>query len=181
MVHMYAVDPFSIMSDKVHFAGSEVHHKHIFHMILNLCMVFYDGLGKHIMILDAIWWNSIFSTPVQIPILRGIACNILHMLANSNCLPNLRNSFVYTDIKNSLSTKTYTMSIILCNFVKYSLIALYKEHGFILAHVILCPKYALLLSKPRERTMSYDQFQSKDHHNEENPQSTTKMPGNPKF
>ena len=30
--------------------------------------------------------------------------NILHMLAN--CLPNLRNSFVYTDIKNSLSTKT---------------------------------------------------------------------------
>ena len=27
----------------------------------------------------------------------------------------------------------------------------------------------------------YDQFQSKGHNNEENPQSTTKMPGNPKF
>ena len=75
MVHMYDVDPFLIRSDKLHFAGSEVHHKHIFRMILlNLRMVFYDGLGKHIMIVDAIWWNSIFSTPVQIPILRGIAC-----------------------------------------------------------------------------------------------------------
>ena len=27
----------------------------------------------------------------------------------------------------------------------------------------------------------YDQFQPTGHHNEENPQSTTKMPGNPKF
>ena len=29
------------------------------------------------------------------------------------------------------------------------------------------------------RNPKYDQFQSKWHHNEENPQSTTKMPGNP--
>ena len=28
---------------------------------------------------------------------------------------------------------------------------------------------------------NYDQFQPKGHHNEENPQSMTKMPGNPKF
>ena len=27
----------------------------------------------------------------------------------------------------------------------------------------------------------YDQFQPKGNHNEENPQSTAKMPGNPKF
>ena len=31
------------------------------------------------------------------------------------------------------------------------------------------------------RNPKYDQFQPKGHHNEENPQSTTKMPGNPKF
>ena len=31
------------------------------------------------------------------------------------------------------------------------------------------------------RKPKYDQFQSKGNHNEENPQSTTKMPGNPKF
>ena len=31
------------------------------------------------------------------------------------------------------------------------------------------------------RNPKYDQFQSKGHHNEENPLSTTKMPGNPKF
>ena len=31
------------------------------------------------------------------------------------------------------------------------------------------------------RNANYDQFQPKGHHNEENPQSMTKMPGNPKF
>ena len=31
------------------------------------------------------------------------------------------------------------------------------------------------------RNPKYDQFQPKGHHNEENPQSRTKMPGNPKF
>ena len=31
------------------------------------------------------------------------------------------------------------------------------------------------------RDPKYDQFQPKGHHNEENPQSMTKMPGNPKF
>ena len=31
------------------------------------------------------------------------------------------------------------------------------------------------------RNPKYDQFQPKGHHNEENPQSMTKMPGNPKF
>ena len=31
------------------------------------------------------------------------------------------------------------------------------------------------------RHPKYDQFQPKGHHNEENPQSMTKMPGNPKF
>ena len=31
------------------------------------------------------------------------------------------------------------------------------------------------------RNPKYDQFQPKGHHNQENPQSTTKMPGNPKF
>ena len=31
------------------------------------------------------------------------------------------------------------------------------------------------------RNPKYDQFQPKGHHNEENPQSTTKMPVNPKF
>ena len=31
------------------------------------------------------------------------------------------------------------------------------------------------------RNPKYDQFQSKGHHNEENLQSTTKMPGSPKF
>ena len=31
------------------------------------------------------------------------------------------------------------------------------------------------------RNPKYDQFQPKGHHNEENPQSTTKMPGNLKF
>ena len=31
------------------------------------------------------------------------------------------------------------------------------------------------------RNPKYDQFQPKGHHNEENPQSTTKMPRNPKF
>ena len=31
------------------------------------------------------------------------------------------------------------------------------------------------------RNHKYDQFQPKGHHNEENPQATTKMPGNPKF
>ena len=31
------------------------------------------------------------------------------------------------------------------------------------------------------RNPKYDQFQPKSHHNEENPQSMTKMPGNPKF
>ena len=31
------------------------------------------------------------------------------------------------------------------------------------------------------RNPKYDQFQPKGHHNEENPQSTTKMAGNPKF
>ena len=31
------------------------------------------------------------------------------------------------------------------------------------------------------RNPKYDQFQPKGHHNEENPQSTTKMPGNPTF
>ena len=31
------------------------------------------------------------------------------------------------------------------------------------------------------RNAKYDQFQPKGHHNEENPQSMTKMPGNPKF
>ena len=31
------------------------------------------------------------------------------------------------------------------------------------------------------RNPKYDQFQPKGHYNEENPQSTTKMPGNPKF
>ena len=31
------------------------------------------------------------------------------------------------------------------------------------------------------RNPKYDQFQPKGHHNEENPQSTTKMPGNAKF
>ena len=31
------------------------------------------------------------------------------------------------------------------------------------------------------RNPKYDQFQPKGHHNEENPQSTTNMPGNPKF
>ena len=31
------------------------------------------------------------------------------------------------------------------------------------------------------RNPKYDQFQPKGHHNEENPQSKTKMPGNPKF
>ena len=31
------------------------------------------------------------------------------------------------------------------------------------------------------RNGNYDQFQPKGHHNEENPQSMTKMPGNPKF
>ena len=31
------------------------------------------------------------------------------------------------------------------------------------------------------RNPKYDQFQPKGHHNEENPQSTTKMPGHPKF
>ena len=31
------------------------------------------------------------------------------------------------------------------------------------------------------RNAKYDQFQPKGHHNEENPQSTTKMAGNPKF
>ena len=34
---------------------------------------------------------------------------------------------------------------------------------------------------PRNAKYMYDQFQPKDHHNEENPQSTTKMPGNSKF
>ena len=31
------------------------------------------------------------------------------------------------------------------------------------------------------RNANYDQFPPKGHHNEENPQSMTKMPGNPKF
>ena len=31
------------------------------------------------------------------------------------------------------------------------------------------------------RNPKYDKFQPKGHHNEENPQSMTKMPGNPKF
>ena len=31
------------------------------------------------------------------------------------------------------------------------------------------------------RNANYDQFQPKGHHNEDNPQSMTKMPGNPKF
>ena len=31
------------------------------------------------------------------------------------------------------------------------------------------------------RNSKYDQFRSKGPHNEENPQSMTKMPGNPKF
>ena len=31
------------------------------------------------------------------------------------------------------------------------------------------------------RNPTYDQYQPKDHYNEENPQSMTKMPGNPKF
>ena len=31
------------------------------------------------------------------------------------------------------------------------------------------------------KNANYDQFQPKGHHNEENPQSMTKMPGNPKF
>ena len=31
------------------------------------------------------------------------------------------------------------------------------------------------------RNPTYDQYQPKDHYDEENPQSMTKMPGNPKF
>ena len=31
------------------------------------------------------------------------------------------------------------------------------------------------------KNANYDQFQPKGHHNEENQQSMTKMPGNPKF
>ena len=31
------------------------------------------------------------------------------------------------------------------------------------------------------RNLKYDQFQPKGHHNKENPQSMTKMPGTPKF
>ena len=31
------------------------------------------------------------------------------------------------------------------------------------------------------RNPTYDQYQPKGHHNEENPQGMTKMPGNPKF
>ena len=44
-------------------------------------------------------------------------------------------------------------------------------------HLLLLPQVLQIMP----RNPKYDQFQPKGHHNEENPQSTTKMPGNSKF